>query len=242
MLEQRGDGVCWLTFDRPDRLNAFAATDYEQFHAALVGATSDPEVRVVVLTGSGRAFSAGADRSLLDGSASSVELERAGTAFAALLETLVTFEKPVLAAVNGLAVGIGCTMLLHCDLVIIADSARVRFPFTAMGIVPEAGSSALLPQRARWADAMWAMLSSEWIDAATAVEMGLAWRAVPDAELRDQTQAAAVVIAAHDPSSVAATKRLLISGRDEVFRSATTRELAEMTKLLPRDTQRSRRA
>jgi len=150
----------------------------------------------------------------------------------------VTFEKPVLAAVNGLAVGIGCTMLLHCDLVIIAESARVRFPFTALGLVPEAGSSALLPLRARWADAMWAMLSSEWIDAAAAVEMGLAWRSVPDAELREQTHGAAVTIAAHDVASVAATKRLLISGREEVFRAATARELAEMSKLLPRSAPR----
>ncbi len=234
MLDERRDGVRWLTFDRPDRLNAFTATNYEELHAVLVAAAADPDIRVVVLTGSGRAFSAGADRSLLDGSASPAELQEAGTAFNGLLETLVAFEKPVLAAVNGLAVGIGCTMLLHCDLVIIAESARLRFPFTALGLVPEAGSSALLPARARWADAMWSMLSSEWVDAAAAVEMGLAWCAVPDAELRERTQRAAVTIAAHDPAAVAATKRLLLSGRAEVFRAAMARELAEMNKLLPR--------
>ncbi len=234
MLDERRDGVCWVTFDRPDRLNAFTATDYEQFHAALVAAAADPDVRVVVLSGSGRAFSAGADRSLLDGSASPAELDKAGTEFAELLETLVAFEKPILAAVNGLAVGIGCTMLLHCDLVIVAESARLRFPFTALGIVPEAGSSALLPARARWGDAAWAMLSSEWLDAQAALAMGLAWRVVTDAELPAEAEAAAATIAALDPAAVVATKRLLIAGRADVVRAAMDRELAAMAGLMDR--------
>jgi enoyl-CoA hydratase/carnithine racemase len=234
MLRECHGAVCWLTFDRPDRLTAFTADDYERLQATLVAAAADSDVRVVVLTGSGRAFSAGADRSLLGDTAPSAELQRAGAAFTAMLETLVTFEKPVLAAVNGLAVGMGCTMLLHCDLVIIAESARLRYPFTALGLVPEAGSSALLPARARWADAIWAMLSSEWVDAAAAVEMGVAWRAVPDVELRDRTQAAATTIAAHDPRAVAATKRLLTAGREDLFRAAMARELAEMGTLLRR--------
>jgi enoyl-CoA hydratase/carnithine racemase len=231
MFHERRDGVGWLTFDHPDRLNAFTAADYEELKDALLAAAADSDTRVVVVTGSGRAFCAGAHRSLLDGTASVRELQKAGTAFTAMLETLVSFEKPVLAAVNGLAVGIGCTMLLHCDLVVMAESARVRFPFTALGVVPEAGSSAMLAAHLRGADATWALLSSEWVDAAGAVEMGLAWRAVPDAELQEHTQRAATTIAAHDPDAVAATKRLLISGRAELVRAAMARELTEMTRL-----------
>jgi enoyl-CoA hydratase/carnithine racemase len=101
-------------------------------------------------------------------------------------------------------------------------------PFTALGIVPEAGSSVLLPARVRWADTMWAMLSSEWIDAADAVRSGFAWRCVPDAELVDEVTNAAAVVAAHDPRAVAATKRLLTCGAAGEVRSAIRRDLDEM--------------
>ncbi len=140
---------------------------------------------------------------------------------------------------NGLAVGIGATMLLYCDVVLMAEGARVRLPFTALGIVPEAGSSVLLPARVRWADAMWAMLSSDWIDATAAHQMGLATRLVPDGALVEQATAAAATVAAHDPLSVAATKRLMTSSRQELAREAIARELAEMATLTSRTDKRS---
>ena len=139
----------------------------------------------------------------------------------------------MLAAVNGVAVGFGCTLLLYCDLVLIAETARLRFPFTALGIVPEAGSSALQPMRMRWADALWAMLSSEWIDAAAAFQTGLAWRVVPDAELVEHVSAAAALISTHDANAVAATKRLMTGGRRNAALDAINRELAEMEALGP---------
>ena len=229
MLRERVRGSTrWLTFDRPQRLNAFTGTDYRDLRAHIERATADPATRVIVLTGSGRAFSAGADRSLLDGTAASGDHKRAAEEFGPMLEAIAGCEKPILAAVNGLAVGIGCTILLHCDLVLVAESARLRFPFTALGTVPEAGSTAFPPQRASWGDALWAMLSSEWIDAAHALAMGLAWRVVPDAELLPRTEEAAAMIAAHDPAAVAATKRLLTAGRVDLVRAAMARELAEM--------------
>jgi enoyl-CoA hydratase/carnithine racemase len=232
--QETRDMVRTITFGRPESLHAFTVEAYAELTEALAGAAQDPEVRVVVLTGTGRAFSAGADRSLVDGSASAEELARAGELFASFLETLTALPKPVLAAVNGLAVGIGATMLLHCDLVLLAASARLRFPFTALGLVPEAGSSALLPAHSRRPDAVWAMLSSEWIDASTAHTMGLAWQVVPDDDLPDVTQQAATTLAALDPAAVAATKRLLISGRTDAFRAAHTRELTEMAALRER--------
>jgi enoyl-CoA hydratase/carnithine racemase len=234
MLHERRDGaVAWLTFDRPERLNAFTGTGYQELRVALQRLARDDAARAVVLTGRGRAFSAGADRSLLDAASPKAERQRAGDEFFQLLDVLGAFEKPLLAAVNGVAVGFGCTLLLYCDLVLIAETARLRFPFTALGMVPEAGSSALLPMRMRWADAMWAMLSSEWIDAAAAFQTGLAWRVVPDAELVEHVSSAAALISTHDADAVAATKRLMIGGRRNAALDAINRELAEMEALRP---------
>jgi enoyl-CoA hydratase/carnithine racemase len=137
-------------------------------------------------------------------------------------------------AVNGLAVGIGCTMLMYFDLVLAAESARFRLPFTALGMVPEAGSTVLLPARARWDHTMWAMLSSEWIDAELAQEMGIVWRVVPDSSLLDVAAETAATITVLDPASVAATKRLLTAGRAAVACQGVDREQAEMRYLLRR--------
>jgi enoyl-CoA hydratase/carnithine racemase len=224
------DGVRVLTFDRPERLNSFTAADYRDLHLALDACLTDDSVHAVVLTGAGRAYSAGADRSLLN-------LVRAGqgdagTEFNRLLEVLGGFDKPLLAAVNGVAVGIGATMLMYCDLVLVAETARLRLPFTELGIVPEAGSSALLPRRLRWPDLTWAVLSSEWIDASAAVDMGFAWRQVPDDQLVDETLSAAVKIAKLDNAAVRATKRLIAAGRADIAKAAAEREAAELSRLL----------
>jgi enoyl-CoA hydratase/carnithine racemase len=231
LVEHREDGISWLVFDKPDRLNSFMPDDYADLRRALARDTEDPATKVIVLAGNGRAFSAGVDRSVIDGSAGPAEGKRAGEEFVALVETLARCDKPLLAAVAGYAIGIGATMLLYCDLVLAAESARFRFPFTSLGITPEAGSSVLLFARTRWADAMWAMLSSEWIDAAAAREMGLAWRVVPDEVLREEAQRAAATLAALDPASVSATKRLLTDGRAEAARAAVDREFAQMRAL-----------
>ncbi len=235
MLRERLDGsVRWLTFDQPERLNAFKVADERDLAEAVERAMADPAVRCIVMTGNGRAFSAGADRSLVDGTAPEEERATAGEVFARLLKALRDCEKPLLAAVNDLAVGLGSTMLLYCDLVLAARSARFRFPFTALGLVPEAGSSVLLPARARWDDTAWALLSSEWIDAEAACRMGLVWRVVPDDSLLDETSQTASAIAALDPDAVSATKRLLTAGRADAARLATDRELAEMGRLVGR--------
>jgi enoyl-CoA hydratase/carnithine racemase len=236
-MQQIDEGhVRWLTFDHPERLNSFTVHDYQAFCAAMVEATTDPEVRVIVVTGKGRAFSAGADRSLLGGESGSTDgpRARAGAEFARFLHLLRECDKPLLAAVNGLAVGVGCTMLAYCDLVLAAESARFKLPFTAMGIVPEAGSSVLFPARARWDETMWAMLSSEWVSAGQARDMGLVWRVVADNSLAEETAAVAATIALHDPAAVAATKRLLVEGRSDAARLANDRELAAMSDLLRR--------
>jgi enoyl-CoA hydratase/carnithine racemase len=235
MIDERRDGAtAWLTFTRPENLNAFTVEGYTELRMTLQRMASNDTVRAVVLTGSGRAFSVGADRSLLTGSLPETERASAGAEFKLLLDVLATFEKPLFAAVNGLSVGFGATLLLFCDVILVAETARLRMPFTALGLVPEAGSSALFPARVRWADSMWAMLSSEWIDATAAHRMGLAWKVVPDAELTAQTAAAAHVLTALDPTSVSATKRLMTEGRHRDARLAYDRELEAMHALLGR--------
>jgi enoyl-CoA hydratase/carnithine racemase len=224
-------GVRLLTFDRAERLNSFTAGDYRDLHLALDACLADDAVHAVVLTGAGRAFSAGADRSLLTPSPGDPDPTGAGVEFTRLIDLLNLFDKPLFAAVNGPAVGIGATILMYCDLVVIAETAQLRFPFTALGIVPEAGSSALLPLRLPGPAATWAMLSSEWIDSATAVEMGLAWRRVPDEQVVKATREAAAAIAALDPASVRATKRLLTAGRADIANAAVEREMAAMREL-----------
>lgn len=232
--EQREGAVAWLILDRAERLNAFTANGYREFRLALERCDTDELVRAVVVTGRGRAFSAGADRSLLDPCSTDDARDRAGEEFDLLLTALAQFGKPLFAAVNGLAVGFGATMLMYCDVVLLAETARLRLPFTELGIVPEAGSSALLPSRVRWADAMWSVLSSEWIDAAQAYRMGLAWRVEPDADLRHCAATAAATVAALDPQAVAATKRLMTTGRADAARQAITRELHELRALTTR--------
>jgi enoyl-CoA hydratase/carnithine racemase len=228
--------VTWLRFERPERLNAFTVDGYRDLRVELESSAADPGVHAVVLTGDGRAFSVGADRSLLDGATTEAAAGGldAGAEFERLVTVLSTFPKPLIAAVNGLAVGFGCTMLLHCDLVVAASSARLRMPFTSLGIAPEAASSALLPGRVRWDEAMWAMLSSEWIEADEAQQIGLVWRVVADDELASETAAVAATLARLDPAAMVATKRLLTTGRREVVRAAHEREIAAMAALIAR--------
>lgn len=230
--EQRHPGVVWLTFDRPDKLNAFTADGYTDLAAALDRLDADAAVRVVVLTGNGRAFTAGGDLSLIAPTLTDDERHRADVAFTSAVGALARFAKPLLAAVNGLAVGFGCTALLYCDVVVVAETARLRMPFTALGIVPEAGTTALLPARTRWPDATWALLSSEWIDAVSAVTMGLALRVVRDDTLASTVAGHAATLAALDPAAVAATKRLLSEGVMAATREAAEREAAAMRALL----------
>lgn len=233
--ERHDDGVTWVTFDRPDRLNSFTADDYRDLRLALDRLRADPATRVVVLTGRGRAFSAGADRSLLSGTAGDDETHGAAEEFDRLVASLAEFDKPLFAAVNGLAVGIGATMLLYCDVVIAAQSARFRLPFTNLGLVPEAGSSVLLPSRMRWADVMWWVLSSEWFDADEAARAGLVWRVVADQDLAAVASDAAQHVAAQNPAALRASKRVLTTGRAGLVKAALARELDEMSRLFQRD-------
>jgi enoyl-CoA hydratase/carnithine racemase len=145
---------------------------------------------------------------------------------------LAAFNKPLLAAVQGAAVGIGTTLLLHCDLVLASAEARFRTPFTSLGIVPEAASSVLLPARIGPQAAAHMLLASAWVDAQQALAQGLVWRVCPPESLLDKTLAVAAEIASLPLNSLVATKQLILDGRADLVKAAHGREVGELGRLV----------
>lgn len=221
VLRENRDAVLTLTMNRPERKNAFNNPLYKAFAAALQEAQQDDDVHVVVVTGTGGAFSAGQDFSEM----SSAPTGDGGPhGFQILMDTLCSFDKPIIAAVNGVAVGIGMTMLLHCDVVYLGESVRMRCPFVTLGVVPEAASSYLLPAIIGFQRAAEVLYTAQWVDAQRALELGLAARVVPDGEVLAVAQAKAAEIAVHPPRAVQHSKQLLLATRADAVRAARERE------------------
>jgi enoyl-CoA hydratase/carnithine racemase len=220
------DGVRVVTLDRPEALNAFNTPLYDACANAFHEAAARPDIACVVLTGNGRAFSAGQDLGEMAGidPTARANADDPGPGFPRFIDTVATFEKPLIAAVNGLGVGIGLTVLLHCDLVLIAHGARLRAPFVPLGVVPEAAGSLLMPAVMGGQRAALALYTGEWIDADAAVECGLALRAVAPEALLDETLEIANRIARQPVTSLVETKRLVIASRIDAIRAARARE------------------
>ncbi len=201
------DGVLILTMNRPDKKNALSNDMYRRLAEAVEEAQTDPTIRAVLLQGAGGVFTAGNDLSdfaaVSSGQAKGI---RYGSVF---IDTIGRAEKPMIAAVTGLAVGIGVTMLLHCDLVFVADDARLSTPFVNLGLVPEAASSLLLPQRIGYARAFAMFALGEAVLGERAAEIGLANQALPAGEVQAAALAAAKAVAKRPLGSVMATKRLM---------------------------------
>ncbi len=134
-------GVRLVTFDRPEARNAFDTAMYVAVTGALSAALADDGIRSVVVTGRGKAFTAGQDLREMAAMATGDGGPAAGSGFQGLMDAVVSFDKPLLAAVNGVGVGLGCTLLAHVDLVLMDERARLRAPFTELGVPPEAASS-----------------------------------------------------------------------------------------------------
>jgi enoyl-CoA hydratase/carnithine racemase len=221
-------GVRLISFNRPEARNAFDAPMYAAVTEALVGAVDDDGVAVVVLTGRGKAFTAGQDlremAALATGSSGT-------TGFPGLLDALVALDKPLLAAVHGVGVGLGCTILGHVDITLIEEGARLRTPFAEMGVPPEAASSWLLPERMGWQRAASLLLASEWIDAGQAVEAGLALRVCLPGTVVDETMTLARRIAGFPPHATREIKRLMTAARRDPVAAARRREDAAFAAL-----------
>jgi enoyl-CoA hydratase/carnithine racemase len=198
-----------LRLDRPHKLNAFTAHGYDALAAQLAAAADDPDVAVCVITGTGRAFSAGVDLHAVSSPEGSAEL---GVHFNVMIRRLATFPKPLIGAANGLAVGLGATLLLHCDLVVIDENALVRMPFVALGTCAEAASSWLLPKRVGPQQAMWMVLSGRSFTADEVVANGFALAKAPAGEAHAHALGLARQLAEHEIAALVANKALLREG------------------------------
>jgi enoyl-CoA hydratase/carnithine racemase len=203
------EGVLLVTLNRPEKKNAFDDEQWDTFTATLHDAAQDPRVAVVLLTGAGGNFSSGVDLSSFAGGERPPRTDGFPSAFHACESAVLRFEKPMLAAVAGVAVGGGCTIAVACDVVYVGESLRMRLPFANLGLVPEIASSYLLQAAIGRQRAAELMLTAEWIDAARAVEMGLAARRLPDDELVEAALAKARQIAQWPTSALVGIKRTL---------------------------------
>ncbi|WP_420638732.1 enoyl-CoA hydratase/isomerase family protein [Candidatus Poriferisocius sp.] len=222
-----------LTLDRPEALNAFSEALYDLAADALIDAAADPDVAVVVMTGTGRAFCAGTDlveMGARNPGGGGVEPGRHG--FPGMIDQMDSFPKPFLVAVNGLALGVGATMLGFADLAFMSSEARLRCPFSSLGVAPEAASSYTFPLLLGRQQAMWTLLSAEWIGATEAQEMGLVWKVCPPEELMDTTLAHAQKLAVLPVSSLVESKALITHGWHDGVAAARERENAAFSRLM----------
>jgi len=195
-----------VTLNRPESMNAFTTDLRNDLLAALQRANEDDSVRVVILTGEGRCFSAGAD--LKDGIDRSVK-EMLLQEYRPLQEEIASMPKPIIAAVPGSAAGIGLSVALQCDLLIMADNAFMLSPFTTISLIPDGGLNWLLVRQLGYRRAFQLSVESERIPAHRCIELGLANKAVPADELHSAALQWARLLEQRAPLSVTGTKRLM---------------------------------
>ncbi len=219
-IDVRRDGpLLAIRFNRPEKKNAITSAMYEALVEALTEAEKDQGVRVVTITGNGDSFTAGND---LKDFAAAAQADAIGMAAWRFLDLIAAFPKPIVAGVHGNAVGIGTTMLFHCDLILAAQDARFSLPFVDLGLVPEAGSSLLLPRLAGPHIAAKHLMLGESFDAADAVAYGLVTQVVMD-DLETAVRQTALRLAAKPPEALRITKAL-IRGEEQGLAERMARE------------------
>ena len=202
----REDAVATITLNRPDSLNAFTTELRKDLLAELQKAEADEAVRVIILTGEGRSFCAGADlKEDPDRAVTKILLNE----YRPIQEKIASLPKPVIAVVRGSAAGIGLSVALQCDLLLMADDAFMLSPFTTISLVPDGGLNWLLVRQIGYRRAFQLSVESERIPADRCVELGLANKAVPAEELHEVASSWAQALAKRAPLSVAGTKRLM---------------------------------
>ena len=231
LIEDRAR-VRTITLNRPDALNAFNEALYDATTEALRDAADDQSVAVVTITGAGRAFSAGTDLLEMGERATNPDFVPGKHGFLGLIDALAEFPKPLIVAVNGLGLGIGATIIGFADLAFMADTARLKCPFTSLAVAPEAASSYLLPLLIGRQNASWVLMSSEWISAVEAREMGLVFAVCPADTLLDEARARAEVLAAKPISSLKAVKSTMTAPLREAIAAARQRENACFAELM----------
>lgn len=232
ILSDIDQGVMRLRLNRPEKKNALTRAMYSELTQRLDAAGEDDAIRAVVISAEGNDFCAGND--ILDFAQGAAQLQTADIddiPVFRFLKALTFFEKPLIAAVRGQAVGVGVTLLLHCDLVVVADNVRLSLPFLKLGLVPEAGSTLLLPQRIGHQRAFAWMALGEVIGAGDAKALGLVNRVSPAAEVDAIALELAAKVAALPPTALKHTKAFLrdadavwevVKAEGEVFRTLLT--------------------
>ena len=219
IITERSGNILRIQLNRPERKNAMTSAMYITLADLLNHAAEDDEIRVVLWHGAGDSFSAGNDiQDFLKNPPGAGESPQAR-----LIEALVNFDKPIVAAVQGAAIGSGPTMLNHCDFVFAGESARFQMPFVNLALVPEFGSSFTVPARIGYLRAAELILLGLCFGAARAAELGLVTRILPDQELLGTATATARELAAKSPAALQACKRLM--------RSSTRKQLERAAKL-----------
>jgi enoyl-CoA hydratase/carnithine racemase len=226
LLVEDSDGVRVVTWNRPDALNAMSIELWDGTRDALRSATSDG-ISCVVLTGRGRAFNVGQDLGEMTDPRHAEE-ERG---FRGLMTAIAAIDVPLVAAVNGLAVGFGTTVLPWCELVLASTAARFRVPFVSLGVTTEAGSSVTLPATMGAQAAAHFVLTGEWMSAEDAHRTGLVWRLTEPDDLLREAIAVATTIASQPPNALRATTKLLRAGRTDAWHAAIERENGEFAHL-----------
>lgn len=214
ILEERGNGVLTLRIQRPDKKNALTVAMYDRLREAVAAADADPDVRAILITGTADCFTAGND--LQDFLNNPPQGE--SSPVTRFLNALVRTQKPLVAAVEGVAVGIGTTMLLHCDLVYAGENARLQLPFVNLALVPEAGSSRLLPEMLGHRRAAELLMLGDMFDARRAVELGIVNATCPDGNAYAHAYERAQALAAKPPEALRLTKELMKRGQREMVR------------------------
>ena len=204
---EKANGILTLTFARPDKKNAITNLMYGALADAINAAETDPAARAIVLRGEGDMFTGGND--VGEFAAMATSAARGEQHVGRFLQAITRATRPLVAAVQGRAVGIGTTMLLHCDFVVLAENALLSTPFVNLALVPEAASSLLMPLRIGYARAYEMFALGEAVDAATALRLGLASRVVPLERLHAEAAAIAARLAKQPVGALAATKQLM---------------------------------
>lgn len=228
ILYDASDGIATVTLNRPDALNALLPEMGDALADHVGRADADDAVRVIVLTGAGRAFSAGADMKLMGrsdrlGRSALVGRER-NLHGSAVVERLLRRDKPMIAAVNGVAAGMACAYVLAADFAIASASARMVFGFTKLGFVPDCGNTYLLPRRVGLANAQRMALTAEPVGAEEGLRLGLFTEVAADAEFATRTRALAAAIASRPPHAVRLARTLLSNSAEASFRQAVEAE------------------
>ena len=209
ILVTRDDGYHTVTFNRPDKLNAFTERMNLDIQAALDAADADPNCRAVLITANGRAFTAGQDLSAIQQGKRGDTRDTLDRLYTPIVTRIATFRMPVVCAINGIAAGAGLNIALGCDIVLAGRSAKFLQPFAKIGLVPDAGGTWLLPRLVGPARARALALLAEQITAEEALAYGLIWRVVDDDKLHAEARAVTARLAAGPTRAYAAIKEAL---------------------------------